>query len=183
MPPETKILYEDWMPHYRADRAYTRLLDRGLENQVSMDGYLWAKGPQWSHPHIPWDGEICVLKSIVRQVIRAIHACAYLGQAKTMELFLRRFHADMPYARLPETVNKALSDCVVCAQANASRGPHSDSCTPFPVPSFPFSSVAIDSVDLPEVCNQSTKTGILANYTMVIVCWLTGYVMAIACCR
>ena len=37
MPPETKILYKDWMPHYWADRTYTRLLDRGLENQVSGD--------------------------------------------------------------------------------------------------------------------------------------------------
>ena len=46
VPPETKILYEDRMPHYRADRKYKGLLDRGLGNQVSMDGYLWAKGPQ-----------------------------------------------------------------------------------------------------------------------------------------
>ena len=45
MPPETKILYEDWMPQYKADRTYKRLVDRGLEYQVSMDGYLWAKGP------------------------------------------------------------------------------------------------------------------------------------------
>ena len=43
MPPETKILYEDWMPHYRADRMYKRLLDRGLENQVTMNGYMGAK--------------------------------------------------------------------------------------------------------------------------------------------
>ena len=46
VPPETNILYEDWMPHYRADRTYKRLLDRGLENQVSMDGYLLAKESQ-----------------------------------------------------------------------------------------------------------------------------------------
>ena len=147
VPPETKILYEDWMPHYRGDRTYKRLLDRGLENQVSMDRYLWDKGPQWSHPHIRQDGKICVPKSIVSQVIRAVHVCAHPCQAKTLELFLQRFHADMPYAGLRETVNKALSDCVVCAQAKARRGPHPDSCKPFPVPSFSFSSVAIDFVD------------------------------------
>ena len=89
----------------------------------------------------------------------------------------------MPHARLRETVNKALSDCVVCAQAKARRGPHPDFCKPIPVPSFPFSSVAIDSVDLLEVQNQSTKTEILANYAMVIVCRLTGYLMAIPCCK
>ena len=47
VPPETKVLHENRMPHYWAERTYKRLLDRGLENQVSMDGYLWAKGTQW----------------------------------------------------------------------------------------------------------------------------------------
>ena len=134
VPPETKILYKDWMPHYRADRIDKRLVDRGLEYQSSMDGYLCTKGPQRSHPHIRRDGKICVPQSIVSQVIRAVHACAQVGQAKTLELFLRRFHADMSYARLRETLNKGLSDCVVCAQAKARRGPHPDSCKTFPVP-------------------------------------------------
>ena len=169
VPPETKILYEDWKPPYTANRTYKRLLDRGLKNQVSMDGYLWAKGTQWSHPHIRRDGTICVPQSIVFQVIRVVHACAHPGQAKTLELFLPRFHADMPYALLRETVNKALSDCVVCAPAKARRGPHPDSREPFPVSSFPFRSVAIDFVDLPEIRNQSTKTETLANYAMVII--------------
>ena len=183
VPSETKKLYEDLMPHYRADKKYKRLLDRGLENQVSMDGCLWAKGPQWTHRHIRRDGTICVPKSIVSQVIRAVHACVHPGQAKNLELFLRSIHAEKPYAPLRETVNKALSDCVVCAQAKARRGRHPDSCKLFPVPSFFFSSVAIDFVELPEVRNQSCKTEILANYVMVIVCGLTGYVMAIPCCK
>ena len=101
------------MPHYRADRTYKRLPNRGLQNQVSMDGYLWGKAPHWSQPHIRRDGKMCVPQSIVSQVIRAVHACAPPGQAKILELCLRRFRADMPYARLRETVNKALSQCVV----------------------------------------------------------------------
>ena len=117
------------------------------------------------------------------QVIRAVHACGDQGQANTLELLLRRFHADMPYARLWEIVNKALLDCVVCAQVKARRSPHPDSCNPFPVPSSPSRSVAKDFVDLPAVRNHSTKTQILANYAMVIVCRLTGYAMAIPCCK
>ena len=65
-----------------------------------MDGYLWAQRPQWSHPHICRDGKICVPQSIVSQVIWAVHACAHPGEAKTLELFLRHFQADMPYTRL-----------------------------------------------------------------------------------
>ena len=134
-----------------------------------MDRYLFAKGPQWSHPHFRQDGKICVPQSIVSQVIRAVHACARPGQAKTLELFLGCFHADIPYAPLRQAVDKALSECVVCAQAKARRRPHPDSCKHFPVPSFAFSLVAIDFVDLPEIRNQSTKTKILAKYAMVIV--------------
>ena len=51
----------------------------------------------------------------------------------------------------------------------------------FPYPHF--FSVAIDFVNLPEVRNQSIKIEVLANYAMVLVCWLTGYVMAIPCCK
>ena len=72
-----------------------------------MDGCLWAKGPQSSNPHIRQDGKILVPQSIVSQVIRAVHVCAHLGQTKTLRLFLRHFHADMPCARLRKTVNKA----------------------------------------------------------------------------
>ena len=96
VPPETKILYVDGITHYTADRMYKQLLHRGLENQVSTDGYLWAKGPQWSDPHICWDGKMCVPQSIVFQVIQVVHACAHQGQAKSLDLFLRRSHADRP---------------------------------------------------------------------------------------
>ena len=117
-------------------------------------GFLWmdTSGPRDHSPHIHQWRNICVPYCTVSQVIGAVHACAH--PAETPELFLRRFHANMPYARLRETVNKALSDCVVCTQANARRGPHPDSCQLFPVPSLPFSSVAIDFVDLPEVRTQ-----------------------------
>ena len=43
--------------------------------------------------------------------------------------------------------------------------------------------MAVDFVDSPEVRNQSTKTEILANYAMVIVCRLIGYVIVILCCK
>ena len=38
-------------------------------------------------------------------------------------------------------------------------------------------------VDLPEVRNQSTETELLVKCAMVIVCRLTGYVMARTCCK
>ena len=48
---------------------------------------------------------------------------------------------------------------------------------PFPVPSHPIASFAF--VSLPEV--KHPETGVKVNYAMVIVCRLTGYILAIPC--
>ena len=96
VPPETKILHVDWMLHYRADRTYKRLLDKGFDNQVSMDAYLWATGPQLSHPHIRQDGKICVPQSIVFQVIRAVHACAHRVRQRPWSCFYGVFTLTCP---------------------------------------------------------------------------------------
>ena len=76
-------------------------------------------------------------------------------------------------------MKEVLDACVVCAESKARRGPHPDSCEPFPVPSYPFASVAMDFVSLPEV--KHPETGVKVDYAMVIVCRLTGYVLAIPC--
>ena len=68
---------------------------------------------------------------------------------------------------------------VVCAQSKAREGPHFDSCEPFPVPSYPFASVAIDFVSLPEV--KHPETGVQVDDAMVISCGLTGCILAIPC--
>ena len=66
---------------------------------------------------------------------------------------------------------------MVCAQSKARRRPHPDSCEPFPVPSYPFASVAMDFVSLPEV--KHPAKGVKVDYAMVIVCLVTGYILAI----
>ena len=59
-------------------------------------------------------------------------------------------------------------------QTKAQRGPHVDSCDPFPVRSYSFASVAMDVVSLPEV--KHPETGVKVDYAMVIVRHLTGYI-------
>ena len=47
------------------------------------------------------------------------------------------------------------------------------------MPSYPFASAAMDFVSLLEV--KHPETGMKVDYAMVIVCRLTGYILAIPC--
>ena len=66
-----------------------------------------------------------------------------------------RFYVTVPDKRLREMVNKSTDDCVVCVQEKARRRPHPDSCRPFNIFFFPFSSIATAQAGCsvhPEIC-------------------------------
>ena len=113
-------------------------------------------------------------------VIEAVHYFGHPGTPKTMELFKGQFHVrNLSEGNLRDRVKEVVDACGVCAPSKARRGPHPESCGPFPVPSYPFASVAMDFVSLPEV--KHPETGVKVDYAMVIVCRLTGYILAIPC--
>ena len=76
-------------------------------------------------------------------------------------------------------IKEVVDACEVCAQSKARRGPHPDSCETFPVPSYPFASVAKDFVSLPEV--KHPETGVKVDYAIVVMCRLMGYILDIPC--
>ena len=55
-------------------------------------------------------------------------------------------------------------------------GIHPDSLHHYPIPNDPFSSLAIDVLELKPV----TVNGAVYDFFMVLVCRLTGYVIAVA---
>ena len=179
MPPPCRILYEDWEPYYAEDPSLKVLLDWGIKKNIEYGIYRWHE-PQWGHPHIRVDGRAVVPVAILSKVIEAVHYFAHPGTPKTLEPFKRQFHVrDLSEDNLRDRVKEVVDACMPCAQYKARRGPHPDSCEPFPVPSYPFASVAMDFVSLPEV--KHPETGVKVDYAMVIVCRLTGYILAIPC--
>ena len=114
------------------------------------------------------------------QVIAVLHHFAYPGIPKMLEPLERQFHMrGLADDDLQGRIKEVVDACEVCAQSKARRGPHPDSCEPFPVPSYPFASLAMDFVSLPEV--KHPETGVKVDYAMVVVCRLTGYILAIPC--
>ena len=47
------------------------------------------------------------------------------------------------------------------------------------MPCYPFASVAMDFVSLPEV--EHPEISVKSDYVMVIVCCVTGHILAIEC--
>ena len=92
----------------------------------------------------------------------------------------RQFHVRNPSDDdLRDRVKEVVDACLICAQSKAPRGPHPDPCEPFPMPSYPFASVAMDFVSRPEV--RHPETGVKGDYAMVFVCRVPGYILAIPC--
>ena len=179
VPPPCSILYEDQEPYYAEDPDLKVLLDWGIKTNIEYGIYRWHE-PKWGHPHIRVDCRAVVPVAIPSKVIEAVHYYAHPGTPKALELFKRQFHVrNSSDDDLQDRVRDVVDACVVCAQSKAQRGPHPDSCEPFPVPSYPFASVAMDLVSLPEV--KPPETGVKVDYAMVIVRCFTDYILSIPC--
>ena len=171
VPPPCSILYEDWKLYYAEDLNLKVLLDWVIKNKIEYGIYWWHE-PQGGNPHIRVDSRAVVPVPFLSKVREALHYLAHPGTPKILELFKRQFHArNLSDDDVRDRVKEVVDACVVCAQSKARRGQHPDSCEPFPVPSYPFVSVAMDVVSLPEV--KHPETGVKVDYVMVIVCRLT----------
>ena len=179
VPPPCGILYEDWEPYYAENSDLKVLVDLGIRKHIDYGIYPWHE-PQWGHSHMRVDGRAVVPVAILRKVIEAVHYAAHPGTSKTREPFKRQFHVhNLPNDDLRDRVKEVVDACVLCAQSKARRGPNSASCEPFPVPSNPFASGAMEIVCLPDV--KHPGTGVKVDNAIVIVCHLTGYILAIPC--
>ena len=173
------ILYEDWEPYYAEDPDLRVLVDLNIKKHTEY-GIYPCHEPQWGHPHFRVDGRAVVPLAILRKVIEAVHYVAHPGTSKTPERFKRQFHVrNLPNDDLRDRVKEVVDACVLCALSKARRGPNSASCEPFPVPSNHIASGAMEFVCLPEV--KHPETGVKVDSVIVIICHLTGYILAIPC--
>ena len=116
-------------------------------------------------------------------MVLAVHSYSHPGLKKSVEVFKRKFVCLDPKlssdAALRHHIGQLLASCPVCSTTKAQRGRHPDTCHPAPIPQYPFSSVSMDFFSLPR-CKHET-TGEVFDYVFVIVCRLTGYILAIPC--
>ena len=132
------------------------------------------------------DGRICVPLSLLDNIIIATHSYAHPGVYKTHQLIDRKCVFQEPgkdapvkysYAKLRKRISVVLAGCQVCQAVKSRTGLQPDTLEAYPVPEYPFSSISVDFCHLPLVSVGSVKY----NSVFVIVCRLTGYVMALPC--
>ena len=160
-------LFADWSVAYRADPLWKESFE-GLQ-RGELCGRLGL-----CHQKIRQGGRTVVPASLVQPVIEAMHSYSHPGVDKLTQL-CRRIYI-FP-AALEERVKDLLQGCSTCQTCKARSNPSADTQQFWPIPEFPFASLAMDFVKLDE-CKID---GEVYDTVFAIVDRLTGYVMGIPC--
>ena len=167
--PLTTCLFGKWDNEYQSDRNFSTIFDKLSQGQA-VEGFSLFQGKLRHH------GKIVVPFSLTDKVLTAMHQYVHPGRDKLIELVRRKFYFTFRPSVLKKKVTELVKRCPVCQTCKT--GPaRFDECRFFPVPQYPFASLAIDFVSLPEI----TSAGQVYDQCMVIVDRLTGYLTAVPC--
>ena len=178
IPPAVAVLTRDWSPEYAQDKFFSPHWDKMVSDKfIQIEGkeYTFHEGKVRSR------GKICVPTGLLDQVVRATHAFSHPGVRKTREMMDRKYSVRCKGSDLDKCISDVLRRCPVCQSCKPRRGTQPEANQPAPIPEFPFSSICIDFCDLssdPVVSNGNTY-----DYVLVVVCRLTGYVVALPCSK
>ena len=181
VPPDVSILHQDLQGYYVQDPLYQEFWQELESDGVARDGdsnsfFILYKGK------VRCNTKICVPQGILEKVFKGIHTYAHPGIDKTVQLFNRKFVVPDPeftQSKLKETVSKVVGHCRVCQTAKHRKGVQPDTLDPYPIPDNIFDSIAVDFLDL--TGNPVTERKVEYNYVLVVVCCLSGYIIAILC--
>ena len=174
MPPPTEFLFHKWAPHYEADPALKgeyAAAPTGVAEHRRMNHHVNGRGQLLEHQ--------CVIvpKAVASKVIQGVHSYSHPGTDKTLELLRRRykFHGYTP-RQLRELVENVVHRCYTCQTCEPRCRGHPETRLYYPIPKYPFASVAMDMVHLP---TWELHKGYTVDFCFVIVDRATGYVIAI----
>ena len=176
LPPEINVLFSDWTAEYQADPYWSGVYAALRQNDPAVRPPAALESFGLYKRRIGFRGKYAVPASLIQQVILACHSYVHSGFEKTLLMVDRKFcFHGLTKADLEERVKQICDCCAVCQQTKPRTGKQTGSVDHFPIPSDFFSSVSIDFVDLPLTEHNTVKY----DYCMVVVCRLSGYVMAI----
>ena len=177
VPRAVQVLYEDWTSPYENDPHFQPHWD-----ELRVNKYVEIQGKSYNlhHGKVRTEGRICVPFACVKQVIKACHEYAHPGVEKTPQIFYGSY---VCFSYKPDDIRtmvaSVVNPCPICRQGKGWKELQPESNQPAPVPKYPFSSVCIDFCDLSSrPCTSNNRT-----YDYVVVCPLTGYVVAVPCSK
>ena len=176
IPPAVKILYQDWESHYRDDPHFSGVLPEVISATVAH-GFVWSMGKVQNYQRI-----VVPVKALDK-VIVSVHSYSHLGFRKTVEVCDRTFVGCIPNFLLLQPWNFILRVWLLRAIYVAPTGLDVVVIL-IPIILRPsliilFSSVSMDFFSLPRYKHEAT--GEIFDDVYVILCRLTGYILAISC--
>jgi hypothetical protein len=139
-----------------------------------------TKPYQWIDDRLLSNNLICVPQNVENEIIDIYHRQSHPSGVKLVGLLVRRFLFGFTMAELLKRCDNAHRLCPICQAVKARKGPSQGTLDFCPIPADIFSSLCIDFVDLPS-CRDSE--GKQFDCAMVIVCRLSGYILALPCLK
>ena len=175
LPPENNILFSDWTAEYQADPYWSGVNDALRQEDPAVRPPAAFESFGLYNRRIRFRGKFAVPASLIQQIVLACHSYVPLALKRRLMVDRKFCCHGLTKADLEERVKQVCDSCAVCQQTKPRTGRQPGSVDHFPIPSDVFSSVSIDFVDLPLTEHNTVKY----DYCMVVVCRLSGYVMAI----
>ena len=148
LPPDIHILHQAWDKYYQRDKFFQgiwRALKRKKYVQHHDHSYFILHEGKVRHKE-----KICVPKSILRQVLIAIHTIAHPEIDKTMQVFKRKYMVmakkPVPDCDIKQEVETFVKARKACQAVKHRRGVQPDTMESHPIPGDIFSSIAVDFV-------------------------------------
>ena len=120
----------------------------------------------------------CVPRQLIRELVECYHQHGHPGTPKLHSLIKRRYYFSTTDKDILDICADICRLCPVCQAVKQRHGKPTGSLDFFPIPDDIFSSLCMDFLEL-EPCKGSD--GKEYNYVLVVVCRLSGYILAIPC--
>ena len=167
------LFYKTW--DYSADPIFGPICEE-IQSGVPVEGYFLTDLRLVYQ--IETGHKYCVPRSISVEVILAYHSQCHPGVPKLLSLLGRRYIFSLTMKELHKACSDVCHHCQVCQAVKPRKGQVPGTMDFFPIPQEIFSSLCMDFVDL-EPCKGTD--GCTYDYCLVIVCRLSGYIVAIPC--
>ena len=155
--------------NYEGDPLYGEIVNKIQRGEV-VKGF-WLHYGRLRHDHLS-----CVPQTLVTDLVKLIHRMQHASAEKTLMLFGRQYECSLGKIDLKKLAEEVCRSCQLCQGLKCNTTP-SKTLEFYPIPPHVFHSLAMDFVDLPAVKHE----GVEFDYALIIVCRMSGYIMALPC--
>ena len=169
------LFYREW--DYSTDPKFGPVYAK-LKNNIVLDNYRIGNDYQRLVRIDDRGHKICVPVDLIGEILVCYHGHGHPGAPKLLSVVSRRYCFSIPDGKVHQECLRVCQQCQICQAVKPRRGRAPSSLDFFPIPEEIFHSLCMDFLQL-ESCKGFD--GKEYDYVLVIVCRLSGYIVAIPC--